>query len=34
VKWVPREPRQAAIVLVVQLVAFAAALSPVYLLGL
>ena len=34
VKWMPREPRQAAMVLVVQLTAFAAALSPVYLLGL
>jgi len=33
-KWMPREPRQAAMVLVVQLVAFAAALSPIYLLGL
>ena len=33
-KWIPREPRQAAIVLVVQLVALAAALSPVYFLGL
>lgn len=33
-KWMPREPRQAAIVLAVQLTAFAAALSPVYFLGL
>ena len=33
-KWMPRQPRQAAAVLVVQLAAFAAALSPIYLLGL
>jgi hypothetical protein len=34
VKWVPREPRQAMIVFALQIVALAAALSPVYFLGL
>jgi len=33
-KWAPREPRQAMIVLALQIVALAAALSPVYFLGL
>jgi steroid 5-alpha reductase family enzyme len=34
VKWAPREPRQTMIVFALQIVALAAALSPVYFLGL
>ena len=33
-KWAPREPKQALIVLGVQIAAFAAAAAPIFLLGL